>query len=304
MFAHRPKRLALALTVLVATGLSVADEAHAQRPSAEDMQRFEGHVSEGANAMERGDYDRAVDELEQAAQIIDHPRLNLQLGDAYASAGQCLDAERTYRDILARDDLDDRTLRRTDQRLIDLGECPTKGEVFFQCTPADTEITVDGRHLPCGQWVELEHGSYRMTARRDRYESLALRVELEVGDRLEEPVQLIPEPHTPTEWTTYAGFAGVGAGALLLSLGMVQDMRTSSRAEELIAAREAGDQARVDDLLSSARRSRVTTPLAYGVGTAAAAGGVALLLFGGSNDDAQGLSLGVGPSSVRVSFSW
>lgn len=292
------------MAVVASMVMFSAADAEANSPTAQDMERFEEHVSQAARAMDEQDYQTGVEQLTRAAEIVDHPRLQLQLGEAYVGLDDCEQAQKTYDALEARDDIDDSMRERIDDRRARLGDCPVVGELLLECEPRDLTVSVDGEYWDCDQWMELEPDVYRATASRDGYDSAPVVIEVARGDRIEESVTLMAQSSSG-DTLTYAGYGGLGVGGLLLGLGIVQDTRASGRAGRLIEAREAGDEARMAELRSDAESARTRTALSYGFGVAALAVGGGLVWYSSTQDDeGYGVDVAIGPRGVNALLRW
>lgn len=180
------------LALLLASSATIIDlgEARADSPSDRELERFERHVESGARAMEREDYRRAIEELSAATEIIDHPRIRLHLGDAYAGLDNCERARESYSEVERRDDIDAEMRRRITESRAELGDCSSMGELTLRCEPEDLEVVLDGITLECSQQVGLEAGVYEGTASHEGYRPQSVRVRVESGERVEESIRL------------------------------------------------------------------------------------------------------------------
>lgn len=298
---------ATVLTALVWLVLSwfVPATAAADDLSPEEMERLESHVSAAAEATDRGDYHRAAEEWAAAAELVDHPRIRLHLGNSLAKINECSEAQEIYEELRRQDDLEGEL--RSEHR--DLGrqleQCEQPGEVYFECTPDDLNLEIDGESWSCTEWREVEPGSYRGTATRDGFEAEDIEFEVDGGERMQRTV-VLREPVDIDDGTDPLLFAGIGTaglGGLLVGVGAIRDSRTSGRADEMVAAREDGDQARMDELRDEASSAKRITILSYGVGAAALAAGTGLTLYSLTRSDSEDeplVDVGVGATSVEL----
>ena len=274
--------------------------------SPEEMERLEEHISSAADATDRGDYRRAVEDWAAAAEMVDHPRIQLHLGSAHAHLDECTQAQKIYDELARRDDLDDEIRDEHRQLGRQVRDCSEPGDIRVDCTPDDLTLEVDDQDWACSQWREVEPGTYRGTATRQGYEAQPVEFHIDDGERLEETVVLREELELDdrSDPILYAGVGTAGLGALFLGVGAVRDNRSSARAEEMMAAREAGDQGRMDELRDDADSARRITMLSYGVGAAALATGAGLTLYSlfrsNDEDEPPRLGLGVSPTGLEV----
>lgn len=283
-------------------------------PTAEEMQRFERHVSQGAEAMESEDYKQAVDELTMAAEIIDHPRLQLQLVEAYIALGRCDSAEQTTVELEERDDVDQAMRERIASRRAALEDCKGTGELFLRCDPEDLVVTIEDESFPCSEWMDLQAGVYRGTARHEGYASEPVRVEVLPDEPVEESVVLSKRSDAVDQEgrskLTYSGLGSLGLGGLLMGFGVFQEMRTSGRAEKMIEARNAGDDEQIANLRSDASRSRALTIASFSLGLTAIASGTVLWWYSLARSDEEDsiadrrLDVGVQRRGIRLIFYW
>lgn len=273
--------------------------------SAEEMERLEVHISAAAEATDQGDYHRAVEEWTAAAEIVDHPRIRLHLGNSLAEIDECSKAQEIYEELGRRGDLDGEM--RAEHR--DLGRqlelCEEPGEVYFECTPDDLHLEIDDQKWSCAEWRDVEPGHYRGTATRDGFEADDIEFRVDDGERIQRAVVLRQpvEVDDGTDPLLVAGVGTAGLGGLLLGVGAIRDSRTTERADEMVAAREDGDRARMNELRDEASSAKRITILSYGVGAAALAAGTGLTLYSLTHSDAEDeplVDIGVGARNVML----
>lgn len=301
-------RLVMAVMAIVMAWTLGTAEARADSPSPQQMEQFEAHVSEAARALDSGDYQTGVAELKKAAEIVDHPRLQFQLGEAYTGLDDCHKAQQTYEALQRRDDVDDAMRERIADRRERLGECPQVGELFLRCEPRDLVVTVDGERWSCSQWMELDADVYLATAEHDNYEPQPVTIELDAGERLERLIILenrLPSDDDSDDTLSYAGYGSLGMGGVLIGVGLLMETRTSGRAGEMVEARQSGDTQRIDELMGEADSARKRTLLSYGFGLTALAVGGGLLYYSSTRkDDEPRVDIGLGPGGINTRLRW
>ena len=272
----------------------------------EEMQRLEEHISTAAQATDAGNYQRAVEEWGAAAEMVEHPRIHLRLADAHVHLDQCSAAQEIHERVGRMNDLSDEVRQELRELGSRLEECSEFGEIYFQCTPSELTLEVDGQPWSCSQWEELEPGTYRARASHRGYETMTLEIRVDGGERQEREVELNEDPTFDDGSGGTLLYAGIGTSALggmLLGVGAFRDSRTSARADEMLAARDAGDTARMNELRDEANSAQRTTLLTYGVGALALGAGAGMLIYTLLlSDDDEDPRLGLGVTGSGVEF--
>lgn len=318
LLSRSPIAFSAAFTVAVL----MATPAIADQPTPEQLEAFEAHVERGASLLDDEDYAAGIEELKVARQIVDHPRLAVRIAEAYADWGRCARAEEEFEVLAEREDIDDETRQAVADSLEGLDDCVAMASLSVECTPEDARLMLAPReeaetdeksvHCPFEGDIAARHWEVRAIA--EGYEDAVESVAIEEGDAvelamtLEETIEEIePVDEDDTDWAPLVGYGAIGTGAALLVGGGILDRRAGDRATRLAAARDDGDQARIDDLESDARTARIANIALYAGGLTLIAGGVALQFVDlGSSDDevAPGFSLHVGPGSVTTRLQW
>lgn len=299
-----PQISGLATAAVLLFAFSVAT---AESPSPQEIEQFERHVASGAEAMDSEDYQTAVEELTAAADIVDHPRIHLQIGKAYAAMYECEKARDVFTAVRSRDDLNDELRTRVGRQIAEIHNCSKNAELLLECTPDDLTITAGGHSVECSAPLELEPGEYRMRASRDGYESATVYIDLDPGDEIERTIELDPrgEDRDPL---LYSGIASLVLGGIGLGSGMYQETTTGPRARQLIEARNEDDRQRIDALRSDAELSRTIAITSYGIGVAAVATGLGLLWYrsaaGDDIGDTPTVEINFAPRGAHLLLRW
>ena len=316
-------RLLATFVVLVTSLLISSSAVTAGELSDRAVEQFEQHVVTAAEARSDGDYETAIEHFQAAIAIADRPRLHLEVADAYTALDDCLNAEQTLHRLLDHDDADDALEQAAQRRLETIGDCPVDGRLAVECTPSDALITVElrdgGRSIkeaPCpvrwtvppGDYTVVGTGEDRSTDRRDV--SIAPNEMTRTSLTLISPGDDIADDRSaPTHWSQYASYGALGAGTLLVSIAGISDRNAPRRLQELRNARDAGDQAAIDQWTEHNASIRRRNFILYGSGAALLIGGGAALtwnLMGGpdSQQDQPVFGLQATPTEIQLRLKW
>lgn len=301
-----------------AIAVCIATPVWADGPTAEELEAFEGHVERGASLLDEEEYDDAIEELEQAREIIDHPGIALRLAEVYSEWERCSHATEEFESVLAQDDVDERMVQAAEEGLEQLEDCVEMVLLSVECSPDHARLVIRGdevdEKVDCPFEGEVVAGPLEVRAEADDYEESIEHIELEPGDdpQLTMTLEQVVEEVEPVDddgdgWVPYASFGAMGAGVLMLAGGGLLDRRAGQRASEMAEARDAGDQQRIDELESDASTARKANIALYAGGLTLLASGVALQFidFGSTApEDEPGLSMDFGPGSVSARIQW
>ncbi len=306
-----PSQIATAAIVLASVAFFTSQPAVAQDLSEEEMASFEAHLSEGGTLLDEEVFDRAIEELDQARQLIDHPRLSVSIAGAYLKWGRCAQAESEYSTLLERDDLDERQQTRSEQGLEDAkNDCVEMATLRVRCEPDDAELQIDGERHDCPFEDDVAVGNYQIEVSAEGFETHSESVAVEANSVADTEIALmVQEVDEPsTNWVPIASYSAVGAGALMLAGGGFLDYRAGARSTEIAEAQQEGDMARIEELEASASSARTANALLYVGGLSLVAGGVALLILdpgaSESANDGSTFSLGLSPTGISTTLRW
>ncbi len=294
-------------SLLLLFSATAAIPAYAQDLSDEELQQFEDHVRQATAAMDRGDYRGAISGWESAMELVDHPRIRIQLAMAHAKYEDCAPAHEVASNLPDHDQLDEE-VQRDHQRLEALlEECPDTGEVYFECTPAELTIEVDDGDVPCGEWVELPEGDHAVSASQPGFESDSYRITVAAGQRTREPVTLESAAADATSnRALYAGMGTTALGVVFMGFAVGQEFGAAGRAEEMMQARDDADYARMEDLRDDAASSARRATVGYVVGTTFIAAGSLVMWYAstGSDDTDTSAAIGVGAGTIELRLTF
>lgn len=269
--------------------------AFAQAQSADGMTSFESFLRAGTEAQKNGEYEKAIEHFQKAAAIVDHPRLQMEIGSAYQELGECKKSRSTYEALRGRTDLEKPYIDGIKERLAGLESCVEYGQLSVECSVSDVELEVaavvdgakpasDEKHVSgtCpGNW-RLPEGEYTLTARADGMAEEQMKVRVVGGQTAQEYVKF-QEPMsiaTPeksggfSQWGVYAGAGAAGIGAVLTTIAVISDSGSGERLQELQRIEHSGDTKLFKDRSAENDSIRSRNIGLY-------AGGAALLLGGG-----------------------
>ncbi len=247
---------------------------------------FRDHVARGAKLRADKEYRQALAEFQKARALADHPKLMYVTGRLRERIGDCAGARDDFQ--AARDDArtDDALRQRIERALQANRQCVSHGTLVVHCQPAGARLRVDERAVQCGATVDLTPGSHKILASAPGYRDLQMSVNIEPGKLLETDAALTrqaPAPvadagHAPT-WLTYGAYGAMGAGAALLTAGIISDATATGRQQDLAQASAQGDLAWSRRLIREAQGAQTRTATLYISGAVLAGAGVALWAY-------------------------
>lgn len=289
-------------------------QAMGQQVSDEEMRAFEDHVRRGGFFLEEKQYVEAIAELEQAREIIDHPRVALTIARAYEQWGQCVETRRRARELGLREDLDDTARQGVAEMMGATRLCAQSGRLVVECSPEHASVRLMGAgDGACPLDAEVRAGVHTVEVSADGFETQIERVDVGVLETRQLSMTLKAGDHAVAEigeavpWKRYAGYGSIGVGATLITLGVISDMGASRRLEEMSGTR---DPERLRALEEEASRARPRTMLLYGAGAAFAIGGGLVLYLSdtGKAEDGPGRAMYVRPGrggfSAGMELKW
>ncbi len=322
--------VAVVLSALVATPL-------AAELTPEDMQMLETHLERGRDHLDEGNFEAAIDDLEQARQLHDHPLISVNIAEAYRKLNRCSIAEAEYEALAARDDLEGEVRAEFEEGREKLDECVETVQLSIECVPEEATIELQGpdmeEQFDCPFVDEMEVGMVRVEVSKPGFQTEVLEIVLEAGEDSSVEVALDAEPEPEEEplasdageevgdesvpdeplvaagepqWPTIASLAAIGVGTAMIAGGGLVDYGSRSRAEELAAARDAGDREYLETLESQGTNRRLTAGILYTGGLLFIAGGVTLQLidFTPSESNSSNLSIWASPTGITTTISW
>lgn len=307
LFTSTTHRFVSAVVALaVAAVMAVPAVGGAVEP--EELEQFEQHVEKASSHIDAEDYEEGIEELEQAREIIDHPRVSETIADAYKDWGRCSLAEGEYADLMERDDVDAERLEQVEESAKRLEEeCVELAVLHIRCVPEAASLTVDDQQKSCPFEGDVPVGELEVRADAEDHEPVVETVDVEANDRNEHAVELQPTP--TVDWIGIGSWSAIGVGAGLLATGGLNDYWSGRRATRIADADRRGAQERVEYLEDRARTARITTVSLYlggavlvAAGTAAQFVDVEEVLF--ADDEVPGVSLRFGPSKLTATFRW
>ena len=309
--------VSLSTLLLLTPATSWADEI-----SPEDVRAFQAKVEESGALLREHQYGAAVEKLEQARAIVDHPRISLRLAQAYAEWQRCEQATLEYEQLTTRGDVDEDTLETIDEELQSLEQCVQHVHLSLRCSPPTAEVQAhgpDGRitGVDCSFSEDRPVGEYRFRFSAPDHENLEHNRTLTGTDDVVIEVELQPAPsyaevEPPPEtarWPKVLSFGAMAAGVGLIAGGGIVDYRAGQRASQLADARDAGDIDQVRSLQSSASSARYANIALYGIGATFLLGGIAMMAWdfdAPSSDETASLSveLGLSPGGISTLVRW
>ncbi|MFU8803397.1 MAG: hypothetical protein ACNA8W_06285, partial [Bradymonadaceae bacterium] len=115
------------------------------------------------------------------------------------------------------------------------------------------------------------------------------------------------EPPPQHTWVQPTSYALMGGGVAMITWGILRDVSSKGRAEEMLLANQAGDAQRLAALEEEADSAFVGTAILYGVGLVALGGGIALNFwnFDSPGGDRQmGLLTRITPGHLSIELRW
>lgn len=309
--------LSLLSGALLCTSSAFAQDAEI-RTAARDL------ATQGAQAFEAGDYARASDFFRRAHELVPAPSIALLRARSLAKLGQLLEAidiyEQTARFKLpddapeaylqavdtARIEMEDvrRRLPRLKLTLIgvDSSEHP---QVSMDDKPTpDALLGVERPTNPGQHRIEARvAGQLRATRELSMVEGQSYQLELDVRPLRPEPKPIVAaavasDATSSHSWQKTGGYVALGVGVLGLGIGTYTGIVALNRKSELDSVcnpncppSSAGD-------IDSFRSNRTVSYVSFGVGIAAAATGVALLVLG--KPSAEHVALRALPGGLQI----
>ncbi len=222
--------LALALALLPYRGL-------AQTVDTQTAQTARAAFDRGVTEVDAGHHAVAAVAFEESYRLRPVPVVLYNLARVYESLGRLRQARDTYERYLREGGAGvaeerRRTVEASVSRLTT--EIP---QLVVRATPSDARVEVDGRvERPVGGVLLLDPGNHGIVVSADGYASERRELRLDVGARIELPVQLLARtPHpidqaqTPptrqspsvlTQWWFWTAVGAVTAGGVTLALGL------------------------------------------------------------------------------------
>lgn len=280
--------------------VGTAGTAAAQDVSKEEVARFKEHLKEGGALIEKREYEDGIIELKRARRIIDHPKITLSIAAAYARWGRCPKAQQEYTALLARDKLDDELRKKAAAGLQGLDKCVDSGTLVVSCSPEQAEVSIDAREpIVCPVETDLKVGPHQIEVSAPGYEPSTQTVEIDSDQTTQVSMALRPqvvrdtggqkqvhppepaEPAGPAEpaepaWYPWVTYGSLGAGGVLVGAGLLNDIVSVGRTDEIAAAQSNGDRQQLEDLQADADASYTRSILFYSSGAVLLATGVTL----------------------------
>jgi len=289
--------------VLLFTSSAFAQDAEI-RTAARDL------ATQGAQAYEAGDYAQASDFFRRAHELVPAPSIALLHARSLAKLGRLLEAidiyEQTARFKLpddapeaylqavetARNEMEDVRHRLPRLKVVLIGVSsnePAQVSMDDKVTP-DALLGVERPINPGQHRLEARvGGQLRATREVSIVEGQNYQVELDVRPPPPAPPPVMAEPpvsgtHTHS-WQKTGGYVALGVGALGLGIGTYTGIVALNRKSDLDSVCKPNCPAASADDIDSFRSNRTISYVSFGVGIAAAATGVALLVLGKPNEE-------------------
>jgi hypothetical protein len=298
----KPQRLpwvaaiaALSIGTSLVPATALAQPTAAAPDEAARRSQAKAYVDAGLAAHDRGDYDAAIALYQKAYELVPHPALFFNMGQAHRLAGRSAAAIGMYRRYLAE---------------VSTGQLADQARVWVATLeaqpPAPDSAGPDAGHPASGParptappGPAAPGGSPSGTP-----DTTAAAATPSAGSAGSAASSLPPPPH-PDEGHTLrlSGYAAGAAGIVALGVGGLYGLRARRLSDELSTPGAPYDTGKFEDGQSAERMMIVF----YGVGGALLAGGAILYVLGDRADRRSlgegGLSAQVAPGSVSVSWS-
>ncbi|MBA2660694.1 MAG: hypothetical protein H0U74_00240 [Bradymonadaceae bacterium] len=315
LHTHLLRSLVFALTMT----LMIASSA-AQGPNPAEVEAFQAHLARGGQLLEDESYESAINELEQARQIIDHPRISLSIAAAFRAWGRCQQAQAEYQRLAGVENLGDDNQERLDRGLERLDGCVEMAALTVSCESPDTALHIDEARVACPYRDELPVGTYAIRALREGYLDYHATASLEPGqttaleiymqptaldppdDEAPSIVTAIEQPPTEAGWTAYLGYASMAAGGLLIAAGAFSDHGAGDRTSQMLEAHLAADTGRLNELEGEADSARIRTIGLYAGGALLLGTGLVLHFTDFGRTDTTTASLALSTSGVSFTL--
>jgi hypothetical protein len=296
--AKRLCLLAFSSSALFWSSLAFAEDAET-RTAARDL------ATQGAQAFEAGDYAQASDFFRRAHELVPAPSIALLQARSLAKLGQLLEAidiyEQTARFKLpddapeaylqavetARNEMEDVRRRLPRLKVVLIGASSNEPvQVSMDDKPTPTALLGVERPIDPGQH-RLEArvgGQLRASRELGIVEGQIYQVDLDVRPPAPPPAPVVAQaPATenqPHSWQKTGGYVALGVGALGLGIGTYTGIVALSRKSDLDSVCKPSCPPSSAEDIDSFRANRTVSYVSFGVGIAAAATGVALLVLG------------------------
>lgn len=325
IFKISRRRATLPLALICALFYSAS--ALAAQPSSEDIELFQQHLAQGGQFLEEGRYPEAIEALESAQAIIEHPRIALSIAGAYRDWGRCQRSRHEYEALSRVDGLDEETKQRLERGLGRLDDCVERAQLSVQCTPEGGEFFLDGEAQSCPFEADVEVGERELKLSAQGYQSERRIVEVlplegaqvsmvlqeQEEEEEEAPAKVeIREPKAQKEkippvvlWTRVGGYTALGLGVGALAGGVISDLSAGGRVSEMAQSYEDGDFSRIEELERMANSARLRTILLYSGGALFIATGIVLSAVDVAPiPDAADFVVGLSPQGLWARMRW
>lgn len=306
--------------------------------SAEDMQLLETHLERGRDHLDEGNYESAIEDLDEARQIHDHPLISVNIAEAFRKLGRCSEAKIEYDALAERDDLDDESTEDFEAGRAQLDQCVEMTGLTIECIPEDAQIWLQTSEreaqFDCPYDKQTPVGEVQIKVVSETFEPKTFEISLTAGENkaveikleavaedadeaveedadeedesVDAPAEIEESVADEPSWPTVVGFGAIGVGAALIAGGGVVDYGSRSRAAELAEARDAADQERFDSLADTGDSRRLMAAIFYGSGLSLVAGGAILQFidFSSTSSEEPTFSVGAAPTGVTAIFQW
>ncbi len=319
--ARATRHTACATALLLALTLGRSTPARADEPSPADLAAARDLGTQGVLLAEAGKCKQAIEKLQRAAALYAAPTIVVPLGECQIKIGKIVAGterlQRVVREPLAdgapkpfiearqhAQDLLDKALPRIAKLVIHV-KAPARARV---------EVAIDDTGVPSallGAPRPTDPGTHRIVARAPGYRTAARRITLADGESksVELVMHALPQsemPSAPTSTRSTVGYVALGLGVAGVGVGSVLGVVALQKKRDLDAQCPGGhcSPAQAQDL-ANARNMGTASTISFGVGLAAAAAGVWLVL--GDDGEARAdtsarLWLGVGSAGVAGKF--
>ncbi len=312
----------LLLAMVASASLAEGQLTDAQRKAARTA------ANEGLQAFESGDFPHAIEQFEQANQIIRAPTHTLYIARAYAKLGQWLKARELYAFVQARKDAENEleTLEALIPRITI--EISGHADETVQVTMNDKPIAAEA----IGVAQRVEPGTYLFRATSGQFRARSVKITIAEKERKTVNLELEAEPPpspSPTEpvapvstsanQTTvypYLGYGALGIGVAGIALGFYFNKQHADRLEEGDSLFDkcnprvctVEERNRISDIDDEASSNKQMSTISFVAGGVAIVGGAALLLFApsqsGSSDTSSSVRPWLGLNSAGISGSF
>ena len=295
--------LSFSSSALMFTSSASAQDAEI-RTAARDL------ATQGAQAFEAGDYARASDFFRRAHELVPAPSIALLRARSLAKLGQLLEAidiyEQTARFKLpddapeaysqavetARNEMEDVRHRLPRLKVVLIGVSssePAQVSMDDKTTP-DALLGVERPINPGSHRLEARVGGQLRASRElSIVEGQSYLVELDVRPPAPPPKPIVPPAPVsnthPHSWQKTGGYVALGVGALGLGIGTYTGIVALNRKSDLDSVCKPNCPPSSADDIDAFRSNRTISYVSFGVGIAAAATGVALLVLGKPSEE-------------------